>query len=80
MRELAERMGCAAYLIDSAADIQQQWLAGIEVIGVTAGASAPEILVREVIEQLKLFGGSCEEELVGVEEKIVFALPRALRA
>lgn len=80
LRELAERMGCAAYLIDSAEDIQQQWLAGIDVIGVTAGASAPEILVREVIEQLKLFGGSCEEELVGVEEKIVFALPKALRA
>ncbi len=79
LRELAERMGCQAYLVDSADDIQARWLHEINVVGVTAGASAPEILVNDVIKKLQDFGGEIAEELSGVEETIVFALPKALR-
>ncbi len=79
LRELAEKMGAAAYLIDSAADIQDQWLAGVNAVGVTAGASAPEILVSQVIERLRSLGGQGPAELKGQEESIVFALPAELR-
>jgi 4-hydroxy-3-methylbut-2-enyl diphosphate reductase len=79
LRELAERMGCAAYLIDGAQYMQREWFKDTDVIGITAGASAPEILVKEVIEQLRKWGASAPDEMVGVEEKIVFALPKELR-
>jgi len=79
LRELAERMGCKAYLIDGAADIQANWFNLNDTVGVTAGASAPEILVTEVITHLKSLGGESIEELEGVEETITFALPKALR-
>jgi 4-hydroxy-3-methylbut-2-enyl diphosphate reductase len=79
LRELAEKRGVPAYLIDGAEDIRDEWLAGAASIGVTAGASAPESLVQEVIEQLKARGGSQVEELSGIHESMEFALPRELR-
>ncbi len=79
LRELAEKRGIPAYLIDGAADIRDEWLAGAASIGVTAGASAPESLVQEVIGQLKARGGGEVEELSGIHESMEFALPRELR-
>jgi len=79
LRELAERCGCRAYLIDGAEDIQQAWFTGVNAIGVTAGASAPEILVSGVIERLVQLGAQPPKELDGVVETISFSLPRELR-
>lgn len=79
LKELAERLGCPAYLVDSADEIDQAWVAGKKTIGVTAGASAPEILVAQVIQRLKDWGASTSEELIGQEETIVFALPKEMR-
>ncbi len=80
LRELAERCGSEAYLIDSADDIDCAWLAGKGAIGVTAGASAPDILVQQVICALEEFGASRPEELSGKPENISFSLPKELRA
>ena len=79
LRELAERMGTPAYLIDKASQIDPQWLEGKQSIGVTAGASAPEILVNDVISRLRELGGDLPEEIAGREENIVFSMPRELR-
>lgn len=79
LRELAEKMGCTAYLIDTAADIQQQWLDGVRAVGVTAGASAPEVLVQQVVQQLSNWGGKQVIEHPGREENVVFAVPAELR-
>lgn len=79
LRELAEKMGTAAYLIDTAEDIQQSWLQDIETIAVTAGASAPEILVRQVVEKLQEWGGHTVQEHPGREENITFAVPAELQ-
>jgi 4-hydroxy-3-methylbut-2-enyl diphosphate reductase len=79
LRELAEKRGVPAYLIDGAGDIRDEWLAGVATIGVTAGASAPESLVREVIACLQAKGGKRVEELQGIPENMVFALPKELR-
>lgn len=80
LRELAERCGCDAYLIDGAEDIQQAWLNNTDTIGVTAGASAPEVLVSGVIERLVQLGAQPPKELDGVVETISFSLPRELRS
>ena len=80
LRELAERCGCDAYLIDGAEDIQQQWVSNAGSVGVTAGASAPEILVSGVIKRLVDMGAKPPEELDGVVETISFSLPRELRS
>jgi 4-hydroxy-3-methylbut-2-enyl diphosphate reductase len=79
LRELAEQFHIPAYLIDGAQDIQADWLTGKGKVGVTAGASAPEILVQQVVERLQQLGGRTAEELKGREEHIVFSLPAALR-
>ncbi len=79
LKELAERLGCAAYLIDNADEIQAEWLQQKATVGVTAGASAPDILVQQVIERLMQWGGETVTELDGREETIQFALPKALR-
>ena len=79
LRELAERFGCQAQLIDNEKDIQPQWLKGGLRIGITAGASAPEILVKAVIDRLCELGASAPEELEGRAENITFSLPRELR-
>jgi 4-hydroxy-3-methylbut-2-enyl diphosphate reductase len=81
LRELAESRGTPAYLIDGPADIQPQWLDGKTRVGVTAGASAPEVLVEQVVTRLKELGGTtaAARELPGRAEHIVFSLPPALR-
>ncbi len=79
LRELAEKSGAVSYLIDGAEEIQPQWLEGVANVGITAGASAPEVLVRGVIEKLKSLGGKQVEELQGQEENITFVLPAELR-
>jgi 4-hydroxy-3-methylbut-2-enyl diphosphate reductase len=79
LRELAEKQGIASYLIDGAGDIQTDWLKGIGAIGVTAGASAPERLVQEVVQSLKQLGGGIVEEVAGRAETMEFALPKELR-
>jgi 4-hydroxy-3-methylbut-2-enyl diphosphate reductase len=79
LRELAERCGAEAYLVDSAADIQPEWLINKNNIGVTAGASAPEVLVQEVISTLGSLGALPPEEMPGEPENISFSLPKALR-
>ncbi|MFT5635181.1 MAG: 4-hydroxy-3-methylbut-2-enyl diphosphate reductase [Cognaticolwellia sp.] len=79
LRELAEKMGTTSYLIDTAADIDVLWLEGIEKVGVTAGASAPDILVQQVIESLKSLGGQEVIEYPGKAENTVFAVPIELR-
>ena len=79
LAELAQRVGKPAYLIDTAADIREDWLKGIATVGVTAGASAPDILVQEVISRLRALGGDEAEERRGREENIVFEVPKELR-
>ncbi len=79
LKELSERLGCPAYLLDDQSELKHEWFEGVTVIGVTAGASAPEDLVQAVIAKLKTWGAETVEELSGVEEKIVFALPKTLR-
>ena len=79
LRELAEKIGTQAYLIDTAKDIDTNWLINIGRVGVTAGASAPDILVQQVIEELKSLGGQIVTEYAGREENIVFAVPAELR-
>lgn len=79
LRELSERMGTPAYLIDGAEDLKQEWFSGVGRIGITAGASAPEILVKGVIDQLKAWGASEGLELEGQPENITFSLPKELR-
>jgi 4-hydroxy-3-methylbut-2-en-1-yl diphosphate reductase len=79
LRELAEKQGCAAYLIDGPEDIRRDWLDGEPRIGVTAGASAPEVLVEQVITRLREWGAKGVEEQSGIREQVVFALPPELR-
>ena len=79
LRELAEKQGVPAYLIDGADDIRREWLDGRQRIGLTAGASAPEGLVKDVIERLRSWGASEVTELDGKPENVTFALPRELR-
>ncbi len=79
LKELAEKCGRPAYLIDGPADIQPEWLQGCQTVGVTAGASAPEALVQAVLNHLKARYRAEVEELAGIEESIIFALPRPLR-
>lgn len=79
LRELAEKMGTKAYLIDTSADIQRSWLDGVRAVGVTAGASAPEVLVQQVVQQLTEWGGKQVIEHPGREENVVFAVPAELR-
>ncbi|MCU7918672.1 MAG: 4-hydroxy-3-methylbut-2-enyl diphosphate reductase [Candidatus Thiodiazotropha sp. (ex Epidulcina cf. delphinae)] len=78
LREIAEKHGPPAYLIDGAQDIDPDWLTGKQRIGVTAGASAPEILVESVIERLRKWGAESVTESQGKPEEVVFALPKAL--
>ena len=79
LRELAERMHCRAYLIDNATEMNESWFDGIQSVGVTAGASAPEVLIQEVLQQLQDWGGDLPSELLGIEENVTFSLPKALR-
>ncbi|MFA5630523.1 MAG: 4-hydroxy-3-methylbut-2-enyl diphosphate reductase [Porticoccaceae bacterium] len=79
LRELAERCGAEAHLIDDAADISPQWLAGRNAVGVTAGASAPEVLVKEVVARVRELGATAVQEMSGRVENIRFSMPKELR-
>ena len=79
LREVAEKLGTTAYLIDGAENIENTWLDGIDKVGVTAGASAPAVLVNQVIKKLKEQGGHIVTEFPGREENITFAVPIELR-
>jgi 4-hydroxy-3-methylbut-2-enyl diphosphate reductase len=78
LREVAQHMGAAAYMVDRAADLKPEWIAGKRRVGVTAGASAPQILVDELIARLKELGAESVRPLDGIVEKVVFTLPREL--
>jgi len=79
LRELADRAGVPGYLVDGPEELHREWFEDKQVVGVTAGASAPEILVQQVIERLRSWGAQLPEEIVGREERVLFALPRELR-
>ncbi len=78
LREVAEQLRVPAYMVDNAAELDPAWLAGHPRVGVTAGASAPEVLVQEVIDRLKQLGAGSVRQLEGVEENVVFPMPRGL--
>jgi 4-hydroxy-3-methylbut-2-enyl diphosphate reductase len=80
LREVAEHMGAQAYMVDSADDLRAEWLAGKTRVGVTAGASAPEVLVEKVVAKLKSLGVKSVRPLEGITEHVVFTLPRELAA
>jgi 4-hydroxy-3-methylbut-2-enyl diphosphate reductase len=80
LRELADRAGIPGYLVDGPDNLQREWFEGRSAVGVTAGASAPELLVQQVVERLRSWGGSTPREILGREENVVFSLPRALRS
>ena len=79
LRELAERMGKKAFLIDNADEMEQTWFERNSKVGVTAGASAPEILIKQVLDRLQEWGAIPPQELAGQEENITFSLPKGLR-
>lgn len=79
LRELSQRLNCPAYLVDDAQQLQQKWFDHVSTIGVTAGASAPESLVQQVVQQLRDWGANTVTEMPGQQESIVFILPKELR-
>ncbi|WP_063669525.1 4-hydroxy-3-methylbut-2-enyl diphosphate reductase [Aliivibrio fischeri] len=79
LRELSEKLGTTSYLIDCPEDLKEEWLTDQTKVGVTAGASAPEELVNQIIEQVKAFGGTAVEELTGREENMFFDVPKELQ-
>ena len=80
LREVAENQGVSAYMVDNASELKPEWVAGRRVIGVTAGASAPEVLVRQVIERLQSLGAESVSQIDGIEERVTFPLPKGLAA
>jgi 4-hydroxy-3-methylbut-2-enyl diphosphate reductase len=78
LREVAQHMGAQAYMVDRAADLRPEWIAGKRRVGVTAGASAPQVLVDELIARLKELGAQSVRPLDGIVERVVFSLPREL--
>jgi 4-hydroxy-3-methylbut-2-enyl diphosphate reductase len=79
LREIAEKREIPGYLVDGADDLKREWFDGKRAVGVTAGASAPEVLVQQVIARLQEWGGGAVVESKGREENVVFSLPKALR-
>ncbi len=79
LRELADRAGVSGYLVDGPDDLRREWFSNKNAVGVTAGASAPELLVQQVVERLRLWGGEAPHEATGREENVFFTLPRDLR-
>jgi 4-hydroxy-3-methylbut-2-enyl diphosphate reductase len=80
LREVAANRGVPAYMVDRADQLDPAWIAGRRRVGVTAGASAPEVLVKEVLARLAELGAAHVRELAGVEEHVVFPLPKGLHA
>jgi 4-hydroxy-3-methylbut-2-enyl diphosphate reductase len=79
LRELADRLGTPAYMVDTAADLQEDWFEGTQKVGLTAGASAPDVLVQEVIARLRAMGAVSVRTLDGIQETIKFPLPKGLK-
>jgi 4-hydroxy-3-methylbut-2-enyl diphosphate reductase len=79
LREVARKLGTESYMIDNAEELQAEWLEGRQRVGLTAGASAPEVLVQQVIARIKAFGAVSVQRLAGVEETIKFPLPKGLK-
>jgi 4-hydroxy-3-methylbut-2-enyl diphosphate reductase len=79
LRELAQRLGTQSYMVDSAEELKPEWFEGKTRIGLTAGASAPEVLVREVIDRVRAFGAVSVRKMDGIEETIKFPLPKGLK-
>jgi len=79
LREVSEKLGTPAYLIDNASEIEKKWLDNVNTVGISAGASAPEVLVQQVIEKIQSWGADTVKENSGREETIVFPLPKALQ-
>ena len=79
LRELAQRMGTTSYMVDSADELRAEWFSGIARVGLTAGASAPEVLVQQVIERIKALGAVSVRKLSGIEETLKFPLPKGLK-
>jgi 4-hydroxy-3-methylbut-2-en-1-yl diphosphate reductase len=80
LREVAQSRGTEAYMVDNASELKPEWLTGKKRVGVTAGASAPEVLVQEVIERLRQLGAAQVRQLDGIQENVVFPLPKGLSA
>jgi 4-hydroxy-3-methylbut-2-en-1-yl diphosphate reductase len=80
LKEIALKAGIPGYMVDGADDLQREWFEGCKSVGVTAGASAPEVLVQQVVARLKEWGGELPEEIKGREEHVVFSLPKVLRS
>jgi 4-hydroxy-3-methylbut-2-enyl diphosphate reductase len=78
LREVAQNQGVPAYMVDNALDLDPAWVMGKDVVGVTAGASAPEVLVQEVVNRLKALGAKAVTQLDGIEERVTFPLPKGL--
>ena len=78
LREVAMNLGREAYLVDNAEGLRPEWIEGKRTVGVTAGASAPEVLVHDVILRLQEMGATRVRELEGIEEKVIFPLPKGL--
>ena len=79
LRELAARLGTPAYMVDSADELQAQWFTGAVRVGLTAGASAPEVLVQAVVERIKALGAVAVRKMDGIEETLKFPLPKGLK-
>ncbi len=79
LAELARKLGVDSYMVDSAAELKSTWFEGKHQVGLTAGASAPEILVREVIDRIRAMGAVSVRKLNGIEETVKFPLPKGLR-
>jgi 4-hydroxy-3-methylbut-2-enyl diphosphate reductase len=79
LREVAKKLGTEAYMVDSAEELQAQWFEGKSRVGLTAGASAPEILVQQVIERIRALGAVAVRKMDGIEETIKFPLPKGLK-
>jgi 4-hydroxy-3-methylbut-2-enyl diphosphate reductase len=80
LREVAQNQGVEAYMVDNASQLKPEWIVGKRRIGISAGASAPEVLVQDVIAKLKSLGADQITELQGVVENVVFQLPKNLRS
>jgi 4-hydroxy-3-methylbut-2-enyl diphosphate reductase len=80
LREVAANQGVAAYMVDNARELKPEWFAGCRCVGVTAGASAPEVLVQEVVARLRELGATDVSELAGITERVTFPLPKNLAA
>ncbi len=78
LREVAEQQGIPAYMVDNAGELQPEWVAGKSCVGITAGASAPEVLVQAVVERLRVLGATDVSSLDGIAERVTFPLPKGL--